>query len=379
LQLRAIAVAADPREPGVDHETDVRHGQRRFRHVRGKHHAASATGRKDPLLFRRGKPRVERQNVVAIAQFASQQLRCFVDLTFARQKHQYVACALYRTSFDVAYGVQYLLRLIDVAGFGRAVDDLDRITAAAHLHHRRVFEVFRERADVDRRAGDDDLEIDSPAEQYLHIAEQKVDVQAPLVCLVDDQHFVLREPSIAGDLVQQQPVGHHFDQCSVGRLIAEAHGIADLFAERHAELLGNASRDGSGRDSTRLGVPDQPSRAEPGRNAQLRQLRRFTGAGLAGDDHDAVRLEQTTDLVDVLGNRQLVGKRYVRNARASVAQALLCRSEVDRGASGIVAKRALERAHVAQHYRLMRKFATHAFATGGGEKQDRRLDGASTW
>ena len=86
-----------------------------------------------------------------------------------------------------------LLRLIDVSVFGRSVHHFDGIAAAAHLHHRRVVEVLRKRADVDRCTGDDDLQVGAPPQQHFDVAEQKVDVQAALVRLVDDQHFVVRQ------------------------------------------------------------------------------------------------------------------------------------------------------------------------------------------
>ena len=52
LQFRSIAVAAEPRKTRVDHEADVRHGQRRFGDVRRKHDSPASTGCEDPLLFR---------------------------------------------------------------------------------------------------------------------------------------------------------------------------------------------------------------------------------------------------------------------------------------------------------------------------------------
>ncbi len=74
-----------------------------------------SAGGEDPLLFRHRQARVQRQDVVSIAQFAAQQLRRFVDLPFAREEHQHIACAMHRAAFDLANRLQDLLILIDVA------------------------------------------------------------------------------------------------------------------------------------------------------------------------------------------------------------------------------------------------------------------------
>ena len=46
-------------------------------------------------------------------------------------------------------------------------------------------------------------------EQLLEVAEDEVDVQAALVCLVDDQRVVAAQHPVALDLGEQDAVGHH--------------------------------------------------------------------------------------------------------------------------------------------------------------------------
>ena len=80
-------------------------------------------------------------------------------------------------------------------GLDRAVADLDRVGAAGDLDDRRglavgVGEVLGEPLGVDRRRGDDDLQVGPAGEQLLEVAEDEVDVQAALVRLVDDQRVV---------------------------------------------------------------------------------------------------------------------------------------------------------------------------------------------
>ena len=80
--------------------------------------------------------------------------------------------------------------MIGVVGFEGTVDGLHRIAAPAHLHHRRIVEVLGERLDVDRRAGDDHLEIATAGQQTLQVTEDEIDIQAAFVGFVDDDALV---------------------------------------------------------------------------------------------------------------------------------------------------------------------------------------------
>ena len=60
------AVAADAREPRVDHVADPRHGQRRLGDVRREHDARRLARLEDSPLPRRREARVERQQLVAL-------------------------------------------------------------------------------------------------------------------------------------------------------------------------------------------------------------------------------------------------------------------------------------------------------------------------
>ena len=80
---------------------------------------------------------------------------------------------------------------------------------------------------VDRRRGDDDLEVRAAREQLREVAEDEVDVEAALVGLVDDQRVVAAEHPVAGQLGEQDAVGHQLDQ----RVLADLVGEADLPAD----------------------------------------------------------------------------------------------------------------------------------------------------
>jgi len=57
----------------------------------------------------------------------------------------------------------------------------------------------------------DQLQILAPGEQTLQMAEQKINIQAAFVRLVEDDRVVFREGGVALGFRQQNAVGHHLD------------------------------------------------------------------------------------------------------------------------------------------------------------------------
>ena len=173
LQLGAVAVAADASEAGIHHIADVRHRQAGFGDVGGQHHALPPTGRENARLFRRRQAGVERQDVESIREVAFEQPSAVENLAFAGLENEDVSTAGRRVFGD---GLQALHQGAFVVGFGgvfaragvqRAVDDVHRVAATGHLHHRRATEVIGEGGGVDGGAGDHHLEIRSAREQPL--------------------------------------------------------------------------------------------------------------------------------------------------------------------------------------------------------------------
>ena len=120
--------------------------------------------------------------------------------------------------------------------------------------------------------------------------------------LVDDDRVVLLEHAVAVDLGEQDAVGHQFDASVRTDPIGESHLIADELTELLPEFLGDALGDGAGRDTTRLRVTDAGlSEFEQ----HFRELRRFSGAGFAGHDHDLVRADCGEEVVAALADGQV--------------------------------------------------------------------------
>ncbi len=141
---------------------------------------------------------------------------------------------------------------------------------------------------VDRRRGDDHLEVGATGEQLREVAEQQVDVEAALVRLVDDDRVVATQQPVVGDLGQQDAVGHDLDERPVAERRVEAHLVADDVTEFAAEFLRDPVGDGARGNPPRLGVADDTTHTQAQFEADLRQLGGLARAGLAGHDDDLV-------------------------------------------------------------------------------------------
>ena len=304
LDLQALAVAGDPGGARVHDVADPRHRDGRLGDVGGQDHAAPAPGGEHAVLLGGAEARVERQDRRHRVEHRPQGVGHVVDLALPGEEHQDVAVAGRQAlQHRLADGVDV------VAGHivGRAVADLDRVGAPAHLDDRGTAEVRGEAFDVDGRAGDDDSQVGPARQETRQVAEQEVDVEAALVGLVDDDRVVAAQVPVALQLGEQDSVGHHLDLGPLGGAVGEPDGEPHLGAELDAALLGDAGGQGAGGDAPRLGVPDHPGAAAARGQGDLGQLGGLARPGLAGDHDHLVVPQGARDLLDVGGDGELLG------------------------------------------------------------------------
>ena len=220
----------------------------------------------------------------------AQRLGRLANLALAGQEDQHVARAFageFVHRIDERF-VKIALLVLLVA-LDRAVAHLDRIQPAADFNDGRrplrASKVLGKPLRVDGRRGDDDLQVGPARQKLLEIADQKVDVEAAFVRLVDDDRVVSAQQRIVLRLGQQDAVGHELDRRPRRQRVVKANLEAHVLAHRRADFL----RDALGRrrrcDPARLRMADQPgtarANASPDRQADLRQLGGFARAGLA--------------------------------------------------------------------------------------------------
>ncbi len=248
----------------------------------------------------------------------AQHLGRLADLALSRQEHQHIAAL--RQARDVIHCIRDCLGQIDlpfvlVLGFDRAVANLYREHTSGHFDDRRLVEMLGKALRVDGRRGDDELELGTPGQQPLDVTEQKIDVEAALVRLVDDDGVVGVEKAVGLRLRQQDAVGHHAHEVVFAHPVAEAHPEPDVLAERAAQLLGDARGHCAGGDAARLGVRDHAGHTALELQADLGQLGGLARPGLAADDHDLMRCDRPGDLGAALADRQVFGIRKQGQSR----------------------------------------------------------------
>ncbi|CCK14563.1 putative periplasmic protein kinase ArgK and related GTPases of G3E family [Cronobacter universalis NCTC 9529] len=236
------------------------------------------------------------------------------DFALAAHKDQDIARPF---AAKLLHGIENRLQLIalGVVCFfhNRPVAHLNRIRTARDFDNRRIIKVARETLRIDGRRGNNDFQIRALWQQFAQVAQQKIDVQAALVRLIDNDGVVLHQQTVLLDLRQQDPVGHQLDHGVVADVIAKANFITDATARLGLQFFGDAVRDGTRREATRLGVADKPFYPAPQLHTDFRQLGRFPGAGLPRHDHHLVVAHGVENILFLLADRQVF---RIRNGRA---------------------------------------------------------------
>ena len=236
-----------------------------------------------------------------------------MDLTLTTEEHQHVTRTLFAEFVDRVDHRTHLIaavtRTILVVVAVGSVAQLDRVRATLDHEDRcgvaiRPAEVFGEPFGVDRRRGDDHLQIGALRQQLLEVAEREIDVEAALVRLVDDQGVVSAQHAIALELVEQDPIGHHPQQRALADTVVEANRVPHPVADRRADLLGDPLGHRASRHPPGLRVPDQSLDPAARLEAHLRELGALARPGLARHDHDLVVADRLDQLVTAFGDRQ---------------------------------------------------------------------------
>ena len=170
---------------------------------------------------------------------------------------------------------------------------------------------------VNRRRGDDDFEIPAPCNQLLEITKQKIDVEAALVRLVDNQGVILAEPGVALDLGKQDAVCHEFNARLWTDPVLETHLVTNKRARLGSKLGADTRHQATGSNAAWLGVTDASMETKTKRETDFRQLRRLAGSRLPAQDHDLTGRDGLAYLVETSGDREIWRKRNLAGKLAS--------------------------------------------------------------
>ena len=262
LHLASEAVALDPGHPRVNHIANARHGERGFGHIGGQHDAGCATGFEHTFLLGLRESSKERQHlhmagVGVVRQVAAQVFGGISNFTLTWQKHQDVAAR--RTCPQFVHRVRDgVAQVVFAAFFPGAVAHFHRKSATRHHQHRRwtmaAGEMLGKAISINRGRGDDDFQVGATRQYLLQIAQQKVNVQASLVRLVNDDGVVGLQERVGLRLGQQDAIGHQLDRCISGQFVLKPHLETHHLAQGRLHFLGNPLGHRGGGDAARLGV-----------------------------------------------------------------------------------------------------------------------------
>ena len=194
--------------------------------------------------------------------------------------------------------------------------------------------MLREPLRINRRRGNDDFQVGTLYHQLLHVTQQKIDIQAALVGLVNDQRVVGPQAMIAVRFREENAVGHDLDKGILVGMVVEADFVANRVRTRRAKLLRQARGKASRRDSPRLGAADHAILTTTQFKTDFRKLRGLARAGFATHDHHLVFLDEGGNFGAARGDRQCIveyrmGQERMPLLARCIAFARLCQRSVE--------------------------------------------------
>ena len=147
---------------------------------------------------------IQRQNfrvaqAGTMSRTAFQMVVHIADIPFTGQKYQHVARHGQAIATLITLNFQQDVfhlpgQLLPVCGW--PVTHLHRESTPGHFQHRGATEMFGKPLVIDGGRGDDHFQIWPARQQLLEIAKQKIDVQAALVGLINNQGIVLIKKTV---------------------------------------------------------------------------------------------------------------------------------------------------------------------------------------
>ena len=116
--------------------------------------------------------------------------------------------------------------------------------------------MFGKAIGIDGGRGDNDFQIRAAWQQVFQIAEQKINVEAAFVRLVDDDGVVLAEVAVGLGFGEHDAVCHQLDVAFRTGFVVETHfvtnGLTDVAAQFFGDAFGHCPRG----QAARLGMAD---------------------------------------------------------------------------------------------------------------------------
>ena len=198
----------------------------------------------------------------------------FPDFPLPGQENQDVPARI--NSAQPPHGVSDPLVQVPVRTLGfilifgqRLVHQVNRVTPAGYLDHRRAIEMPGKLFCIDCRGGNQQLEVRASRQQGFQISQQEVDIQAALVRLVDDDGVVGVQVAVMHRFRQQNTIGHELDVTTGAAAFPEPHLVTYHSAQITLQFFGYPFRHGPCSDPSWLGTGNQATRSPAGLEAEF--------------------------------------------------------------------------------------------------------------
>ncbi len=201
---------------------------------------------------------------------------------------------------------QILIRL------ARQIFDRNGETATLHIEHRRTGKMFCEARGLESRGRNNDAQVWTPGKNPTQITQQEIHVQAALMGLIDNQGVVGSQQRVAGDLRQQDAVGHQLDASARRGSVGKTDLVADLGTQPCSKFRCDTPGHRSRCQTARLGMADHGALTAAGFQTELGQLSGFAAARRATDDQHLMGLNRLDEGLPMAANGQI---RVLHRAR----------------------------------------------------------------
>src|SRR5215471_4444360 len=129
------------------------------------------------------------------------------------------------------------------------------------------------------------------------MAKQEINIQAPLMRLIDDDGVILREQWLALSLGEQNAIGHQFDVSFRTGPVVKADLTTHLPSPSDIQFVGNPSRYRQRRNATGLSAADFRFNSQTPFEAHFRELCRFPRASFACNYNDLIGANRLHDFI----------------------------------------------------------------------------------
>ena len=255
---------------------------------------------KNPLLVRQAQPGEQRQNARVSQIPAFQFFRHLTYFAFSGKEDKHIPAVV--QSIQPIHGTCHMSRKFLIVILWRQIVEVHRISAAFYLNYRCASKEFGKPAGIQRRGTDDQPQVSPPVQQKPQIAEQKVNVEAAFMRLIQNQGMILAQIRIMLRFRQKNPIRHELQARIRPGFFLKAHLVTHQTSQVAVQFLRHSAGNGSSSQPSGLGAPYSAPHLPGKLHGHFRELGSLTGSRLPHYDNDLVLPHCRQNIIPAAGN-----------------------------------------------------------------------------